>query len=64
MKAYWKMTYRTPKLGPDAKTACIVADTEDEARSSLEKEFDGFTVEIEPGAVRLEMSDQEYGTGI
>lgn len=64
MKAYWKMTYRTPKLGPDTKTACIVADTEDEARKLLENEFGGFTVEIEPGAVRLEMSDQEYEAGI
>lgn len=63
MKTYWKLTYSLPKAEPFMKTAFIVADTEEAARESLENEFPGFTVDIKPGAVRMEMTDEEYENG-
>lgn len=63
MKTVWKMNYDVPVLNIENAPAYVEGDTEEAARESLRGEWTGMRCAVRPGAVKTEITDDEYQNG-
>lgn len=63
MKTVWKLSYDVPALNIKNTPAYVEGDTEESARESLLGEWAWMRCVVRPGAVKTEITDDEYANG-